>query len=186
MKRIALVALVLLGVFVAGNASAQSCPTSPQEVSGFCGGWNWNQDQSCYSVTSGVSAVSPGCSFYDPAWTFTGAYLMSASTSITPASSNMASSTGWSAASFVEFSGSSSAYDWIELVAVVTHNGYDARYSLFYWDGTMGTLNGCAQQYGVFSASAGDTVSVRLYALNANGATIKASVPRIFDSTCGN
>ena len=35
-------------------------------------------------------------------------------------------------------------------------------------------MNGCTQQYGTFSAVSGDTISVRLYALNADGATIKA------------
>ena len=184
MQKLSLFALVVVGSLVAGQAFAQSCPTDPYYVNMFCGGIDWTQSQSCYSTSSGISTTSPGCWYYDPAWTFTGAYLMTASTSITPASNQVSTST-WSAASFVEFSSpNSSAYDWIELAAIVTHNGSDTRYSLFYWDGTMGSLNGCAQQYGVFSAVAGDTIRVQLNALNAGGATIKASVPRIFNNTC--
>jgi len=184
MRKLALLALLLVASLFAAPVFAQSCPTQPSAVQIFCGGYDWTQAQSCYSTTAGVSTTSPGCWYYDPAWSFSAAWTMSASTTITASSTYMYTSS-WSAASFIEFSnGNNSAYNWIELVAVVTHNGFDSRYSLFYWDGTMGSLNGCAQQYGTFSAVSGDTISVRLYALNADGATIKASVPRIFNDEC--
>jgi hypothetical protein len=61
--------------------------------------------------------------------------------------------------------------------------GVPTSTTVFHWDGTMGTLSGCAQQYGLFSASSGQAIDIRVHGRNGSGAaTIKASVPRIFNN----
>jgi hypothetical protein len=116
-------------------------------------------------------------------WSFDPTGLSYAVTSFTADGHYINNANNWTAGSYIYFdSPGSSAYDWIELVAVVTHNGYDTRYSLFYWDGTMGSLNGCNDHYGIFSAVDGDTVSIKVYASNSGSATIQASYPRIFNT----
>lgn len=181
MKKLALGIVVILLSFGARSAFPQ-CPTAPTVVTGYPGSVNYTQDTSCYTLTSGVSSTTVNC-YFGSGWSFDGAYFMYATTSFAPASGYVINANNWSAGSFIEFnSPAGSAYDWIELAAYVQHqNNTVSQYSLFYWDGTMGTLSGCAQQYGLFSADVGDTVTIRLNSTNANGATIRASIPRIFN-----
>ena len=183
MNKLTLIFIVLFLTLAAGAALAQ-CPTSPSY--GACCGvtWvNWTQDQSCYSATAGVSADTVSC-YYGAGWKFDGNYTTYVTTSFTPTSSQVYNPNNWSGGSFIELnSPSASAYDWVELAAYVYHpNNTVSQYSLFFWDGSRGNLSGCAQQYGLFSASAGDTIVIRINALNGSGtATIRASVPTIFD-----
>lgn len=180
MKKLALGIVVVLQ-FYTHNAFAQ-CPTAPTTYIINPPENNYTQDASCYSLTSGISSTSINC-YSGSGWSFDGAYFMYAATSFAPQSGYVCNANNWSAGSFIEFnSPTGSAYDWIELAAYVQHQDSTvSQYSLFYWDGTMGTLSGCAQKYGLFSANVGDTVTIRLNSTNATGATIRASIPRIFD-----
>jgi len=184
MKKLVVIALMIAAIGSV-DAFAQSCPTAPTEVQIFCGGYNYTQSQSCYSSTAGINTASPGCWSSDPAWTFDENYLMYTNTSFVPSSTYMYTNQ-WTASTFVEFSSPvSSAYDWIELAAFVNHGGSVSRYSLFFWDATMGSLNGCgAAHYGIFNAVAGDTITIQITASNVHGGTIKASVPEIFNDRC--
>lgn len=179
MKKVSLFALTL-SLLLASHGFA-TCPTAPtvyqtpQYV-------DWTQDSSCYTLTGTISGTTVSC-YSGAGWSFDGAGLNYAVASFTADGQYIENNSNWSAASFIELnSPGSSSSDWVELLAVVTHNGSDTPYVLFYWDGSMGSLSGCAQQYGTFSAVGGDTVSIKIYAANSGSATIRASYPRIANS----
>jgi hypothetical protein len=185
MKKLSLSVVVILLLLGTGNAFAQCHPTVDGQFSS--GGSVWavySLDPSCYSTTDGVTTISSMSCSYNPGFEFGGAYLMNAHRTFTLNSNDtILNPNGWTASSFVEFNNTSgSVYDWIQLAAYVYHpNGSVSSYSLFYWDGTMGSLNGCGQQYGIFSANVGDTVTIQLNGSDPHGATIRASVPRIIN-----
>lgn len=178
MKTLHLVILALALSFAA-NAFA-TCPTPPSGSGPYTN--NFSQDQGCFSTTGSVSSVSVTC-YTGSGWSFGGTGQSYVIASFTADGNYIINANNWTGSSFIYLdSPNSSAYDSIELVAVVTHNGFDSRHSLFFWDGTMGGLNGCAEQYGIFSAVAGDTVSIRVYVSNSGSGTIEASVPRVLNS----
>jgi hypothetical protein len=174
-------ALVVLSLSIAGSAFA-TCPTPPTAYNFFPPFTNYTQDGDCYSLTGYISSTSVAC-YTGAGWSFGGPGLSYAVTSFTADGNYIFNANNWSGGSYIYFdSPNASAYDWIELIAVVTHNGYDTRYSLFYWDGTMGSLNGCNDHYGLFSAVGGDTVAIKVYVGNSGNANIQASIPRIFNT----
>jgi len=178
MKKL-IVVTALLSLSLAASAFA-TCPTAPSP-SGFYA-YNYSQDEACYSLTGSISSTSVAC-YTGSGWSFGGGYFSYAVASFTADGSYLFNANNWAGSSFIYFdSPGATAYDWIELIAVVTHNNADTRYSLFYWDGTMGSLNGCNEHYGLFSASAGDTVSIKVYVSNSGSANIQASIPRVFNS----
>ena len=180
MKKLTLV-LAILSLSITANAFA-TCPTPPTSPIGTPPWVNWTQDAGCYSLTGFISSTSVNC-FSGGGWSFDASGLSYAVTSFTADGNYIINANNWTSGSYIYFdSPNSSAYDWIEVVAVVTHNGADTRNSLFYWDGTMGSLNGCNDHHGIFSAVAGDTVSIKVYGANSGNATIQASYPRIFNN----
>lgn len=175
MKRIALV--LVLSLF-AVHAHA-TCPTPP---SGFY--FNsvlWSQDASCYWKSAGISDTTVGC-YYGGGWNFAGYDYAFATFS--PTAADMYNPAHWWASSFIEFnSASHSEGEYVYLYAYVQHsnNTFD-YYPIFYWDGTMGSLSGCVEQSGNFTASEGDTVTLYVLAGNYGNSTIKVSYPRIFNT----
>jgi hypothetical protein len=177
MKRLAL-SLVAVLLFAA-NAFAD-CPTPPSYS--LYGSINWTQLPACYS-TDNITSLTPTCN--DPRWQFGNGWSSIATTSFTiGANDPVADPARWSGESFIEFnSPSASWYDQIELDAYVHHpNGATNSYVLFNWNGTMGNLSGCTQLYGYFSADHGDTITIQLKGTNLSGATITATVPRVFSN----
>jgi hypothetical protein len=171
--------LLLLGT---GNAFAQCHPTIDSYMTG---GYSWNvyeQDPACYTVTTGVSSTTVGC-FYGGGWSFNDNWPMNVHTEFTLQTGDpIQNPNNWDIGSFIEFnSPSHSAYDWIGISVYVYHpNNTVSSYSIFYWDGTMGSLSGCAQQYGTVTAHTGDTIKIQINSSNGTaGATIKASVPQV-------
>jgi hypothetical protein len=133
-------------------------------------------------VTGNISTTNVSCSTIG-GWSFDGPSFDTVVTSFTADGDYILDPDYWTASTFVYFnSPNATLYDFVELFAVVTHNGNNTRYSLFFWDGTMGSLNGCGEHYGTFSASAGDTITIEIGAWNTGNATIQASFPRIFNS----
>ena len=182
MKKL-IVVFALLSLSVAGSALA-TCPTAPVLHDHEWISWyEYSQDAACYSLTGYISSATVSCPSR-AGWSFGGPGLSYAITSFTADGNNMFNPNKWFADAFFYLdSPNTSAYDWVELLAVVTHNGSDTSYVLFYWDGSMGSLNGCVNQHNtVFSAAAGDTVSIKIYAANSGNATIQASYPVIGDS----
>jgi hypothetical protein len=184
MKKLSLSIVVILLLLGTGNAFAQCHSVLGPYSSGPISWYVYSQDQSCYSTTDGISADTVSC-YTGSGWKFDGAYLMNAHMSITLGSTDpIIDANNWTASSFIEFNTSNgSAYDWIELAAYVQHpNNTVSMYSLFFWDGTMGNLNGCAEKYGLFSANTGDTITIQINASDPHGATIRASVPRLINT----
>jgi hypothetical protein len=183
-KKLSLSFIVVLLLLGTGNAFAQ-CPSITGPF--FQGTHSWDVyslDESCYTKTIGVSSTTVGC-YYGSGWTFTDNWPMNSHTEFTIGANDPVILNNWNAGSFIEFnSPSNSAYDWIGIAVYVYHpNNTVSSYSIFYWDGTMGTLSGCAEQYGSFSATNGDTVKVQINASNGTtAATIKASIPRVITS----
>jgi hypothetical protein len=182
-KKLSLAVVVVLLLLGTGNAFAQ-CPsiTGPYS-SGSISWYVYGLDDSCYTKTTGVSSTTVGC-YYGSGWSFTDNWPMNSHTEFT-IGANDPVSTLWTVGSFIEFnSPSHSAYDWIGISVYVYHpNNTVSSYSIFYWDGTMGSLNGCAEQYGIFYATHGDTVRVQINSSNGTtAATIKASIPRVITS----
>ena len=176
-----LIFIATVSLLLATSASA-TCPTPPANHGNFFPPFvDWTQDPGCYALSGFISSATVNC-FYGGGWSFDPSGLSYAVASFTADQQNIYNASNWSVGSYIEFtSPNASAYDSIELVVVVTHNGVDTRYSIFAHDGTQGSLSGCADQYGVFSAADGDTVSVKIYASNSGNAIIKASYPRIFN-----
>jgi len=183
MKKL-IVVFALLSLSIAGSALA-TCPTTPIDHDHeFVPWFEWTQDAACYSLTGYISSATISCP-NRPGWSFGGPGLSYAVTSFTANSNYMYNPNNWFADAFFYLdSPDATASDWVELLAVVTHNGTDTAYVLFYWNGSMGSLNGCVNQHNqIFSAAAGDTVAIKIYASNSGNATIQASYPVIGDSS---
>lgn len=181
MKKLSLSVVVILLLLGTGNAFAQ-CPTISGPYYQGIHSWDvYGMDDSCYTKTIGVSSTTVNC-YGGSGWSFTDNWPMNSHAEFTIGATDPVVLNSWTASSFIEFnSPSSSASDWIGIAVYVYHtNNTVTPYSIFYWDGTMGTLSGCAEQYGTFSATNGDTVKVQINASNGTtAATIKASIPRV-------
>lgn len=184
MKKLSLILTLLLVVLgMAGSASAQCQPT-------WYGPYNFFPapyyvvalDPNCFSLTTNVSSSTVSCS-YTSGWQFGGGWSESASTYFTISSTDPSiDPSSWEVSAFVEASSpGGSWYDQIAINVTVHHqNGTNSYYTPFSWNGTQGSLNGCQQQYGLFTADHGDTVTVEVRTTNLTGATLRASVPMLF------
>lgn len=185
MKKLSLLLVVVCLLLGTGNAFATCHPSAygPYTI-GSLSYYLYDQPQNCYSLTSGVSNDVVGCNYVN-GWSFSGAYLMNASTTFTLTSSDpIINSNKWLVGSNIEFnSPAADAYNWVQLAVYVYHpNNTVSQYSIFYWDGRDGTLSGCPERSGYFSADVGDTVTIQINALNTAGGTIRASTPTLFNT----
>lgn len=155
-----------------GGSTFATCPTVTYHLYDT----DYTQDPSCYSLYGSLTSTSVAC-FTGAGWSWDSGYMSHADVSFTQSGVLWPN---WYAGSYIYFdSPGGTAYDWIEILAVVTHNGIPTYNQVFYWDGTMGSLNGCAQQWGTFSAAAGDTITIKIWGQNSGTANIQASAARI-------
>ncbi|HEX8169916.1 MAG TPA: hypothetical protein VF824_05175 [Thermoanaerobaculia bacterium] len=96
----------------------------------------------------------------------------------------MPNANNWTASAFVYFNDpDNDYYNRVEIYADVLHSNNTHTVSqIFFWDGTMGDLNGCTR-YGDsvrWSASAGETVTITVEVTKFSaGAVIEVEVPLI-------
>ena len=99
----------------------------------------------------------------------------------------MPNANNWTASAFVYFNDpDNDYYNRVEIYADVLHSNNTHTVSqIFFWDGTMGDLNGCTR-YGDsvrWGASAGETVTITVEVTKFSaGAVIEVEVPLIFDT----
>jgi hypothetical protein len=183
MKSLSLAFVVVL--FSAGAAFA-TCPTPPSGRQGSYPYYlyNYTQGQTCYSTSGNVSSGASLCGTSDPGWQF-GSGTSTASASYTLGQSDpILDPNDWEIDAWIDLTspGGTSA-DRVEVDVDVTHpNNTVSYYTLYFWSGASGNLSSCnGGHYKIFSANTGDTITITVAATNSGNATIKVSVPELFN-----
>ncbi len=184
MKKLSLIAAVVLLSLTAVNASASCNPSI------YFTYWYY-EDPSCYTTAGNVTAHTLSCP-NENGWSF-GAYgwLNSPSTataSFPVQSGHVQNASHWTVQSWFQVSSpDQSWYDHVEINVDVLHsNGTHLYYnSLLSWNGTQGSDSGCnARTSSYFSANVGDTINVTVSAVNVSGnATIDIAAPFIISNS---
>lgn len=182
MKKIVLSFLIVL---IAAGGNAFACPTTWKGpyVSGGFYWYDYTLAGPCYTPSGSVTGDTVGCAFL-PGWRFGDGWSDTATTSFTLDSTDpILDPTKWSTDLAVDlYSPAASWWDQFQFDVIVRHpNGTQTTFNVVNWNGTMGSMSGCIGPSKIFTATTGDTITMRLKATNLSSATIKASVPRIFN-----
>lgn len=172
MRKLAFIlSLVLTGI---GSKAYATCPTPPSGPIG-AGGFHWynyTPSSECWELYGSVSSAN-SCYNSDGYEFGVGDSSISYTFTIGP---NDPLTGSFSFAATIDFVDPNDSWsNQIQGWAYVIHNGYGTMNTLFVHPGAYGDL-GCAQLYGNFGATTGDTVIVSVQVSKANSnASIKAS-----------
>lgn len=176
MKLIKFAVLAVVVAFAAPLAFA-TCPTPPAgPYYVFPLSWyDYTPSSTCVVANGSASAIT-GCDS-DPAWS-TGSTVATVAYTFTV---NQTGITFWSAGAVVKIiDPTNSVGNFIDIYALVTHNGVDTETLLYSIDGTGSDVN-CLRKSGYFDAAYGDTVQIIINSRKPSAsATIEVGVPKIF------
>ncbi|HEX3071617.1 MAG TPA: hypothetical protein VHX14_23850 [Thermoanaerobaculia bacterium] len=183
MKKLSLIAAVVLLSLAAVNASATCSPSI------YFTYWYY-EAPSCYTTSGNVSAHTLSCPSED-GWSFGYAWLntpATATASFPVQSGHVQNPNHWTIQSWFEVnSPDHTVYDHVEInVDVVHSNGTHSYYNMMLlWNGSQGSDNGCnARTSGYFTADVGDTINVTVSSVNPSGnATINIAAPFVISNS---
>lgn len=186
MKKLSLVLVLVLLTLGAANAFGCAATwTGPYFWNGLTI-YDYTEAKSCYSFNGSGSVSNATLSCGRDGWQYgTGNYSAMRTSFTIPSNAPILDPTKWNINLYVELiSPDQSWWDYFELTITVTHpNNTSNFYRPFSWNGTMGDLNGCVQEYvAAFSANIGDTVTVEVRGKNlAGNAILRSTVPDIYN-----
>ena len=185
MKKLTLIAFVLLGTVVAGNASAQCVSITNG------GSWTMYQiSRGCWNRTTNVTNASGLSCHYPDGWLFG---TNSASNPGRAYAGFQVASTGtrnpdhWMVemgVDFTTYTGDVNEDIGVDISVLHPNGSYTYYWALLDWNGTRGNSNGCTTIWnsGYFSAHAGDVINVTVRGANPSGTAFEGtSTPALID-----
>ena len=190
MKKLSLIVVAVLSLVAVSARSDCSSYARPGSVGGPVPGvwWTYYKAASSWSTSGNVTQTNLSCSGAE-GWQFGFAWLNAPATatqSFVVCADSMLNPDGWTVESQLQVSSpDSSWWDHVEINVDVQHPNNTHSYygSLIWWNGTLGSDNGCQPRgSGTFSANADDIINVTVSSVNPSGnATIYVSTPIIFN-----